>query len=410
MMIMKKVIYMLTVTLSGILLSCTQFSDAIDTEVVGNISSKITINAIMPEGVPAPETYQVKFNNYSEGYELVATADASGVVNVEDIIPGIYTITVSGEVSYDGFTYNCNGSLTNEQILRDNLSYTIDVQASKSGNIIFKELYYCGSKTPSGGSYFRDQYYELYNNSNEVQYLDGLCIGNLNPLTATANLPVWPDEYKDDHVFFITIWQIPGTPGVDMNYPLQPGESVLIAQMADNHQREDLNPACPVNLLSAEFETYVNSTAIIKDNPAINMYCAFWPSMTPQWLVTVFGGAYAIFFPEGEINPNTYVSPVGATSKNKEVKIDRIIDAVELVNDESKMKLKRVPAVLDAGASTVGATYCGKSVSRKIKETLPDGRIIYMDTNNSSEDFQVNDTPVPRRDGAKIPSWNTWAN
>lgn len=407
---MKKVIYTLTATLSGILLSCTQFSDAIDTEVVGNISSKITINAIMPEGVPAPETYQVKFNNYSEGYELVVTADASGVVNVEDIIPGIYTITVSGEVSYDGFTYNCNGSLTNEQILRDNLSYTIDVQASKSGNIIFKELYYCGSKTPSGGSYFRDQYYELYNNSNEVQYLDGLCIGNLNPNTATANLPVWPDEYKDDYVFFITIWQIPGTPGVDMNYPLQPGESVLIAQMADNHQREDLNPACPVNLLSAEFETYVNSTTIIKDNPAINMYCAFWPSMTPQWLVTVFGGAYAIFFPEEEINPNTYVSPVGVTSKNKEVKIDRIIDAVELVNDESKMKLKRVPAVLDAGASTVGATYCGKSVSRKIKETLPDGRIIYMDTNNSSEDFQVNDTPVPRRDGAKIPSWNTWAN
>ena len=86
------------------------------------------------------------------------------------------------------------------------------------------------------------------------------------------------------------------------------------------------------------------------------------------------------------------------------------MDAVELMLNESKITQKRMPAVLDAGATWVGGTYLGKSVSRKIKETKADGRIVYQDTNNSLEDFQVNDKPVVRRNGAGIPSWNTWAN
>ena len=284
----------------------------------------------------------------------------------------------------------------------------------QKSSLILKELYYCGSKTPSGGSYFRDQYYELYNNSSSVQYLDGLCIGNINPVVATANLPSYPGENPDDYLYFLTVWQIPGIPqsleGSTHNYPIQPGESVIIAQMADNHQRAELNPACPVNLLSAEFEAYLKSTAIIKDNPAINMHLAFWPRPTYQWLVAVFGGAYAIFYPDHEIDPNEYTSPINSTQKLCKISIDCVVDAVELVNDESKMKLKRMPAVLDAGATTVSATYCGKSVARKIKSTLEDGRIIYQDTNNSTEDFEVMDKPVPRRNGAKIPAWNTWAN
>lgn len=405
---MKNIVkyYIIAVLTLG-MVSCQQFKNLDGVGKLTIFSVGIQVNAIVEEGMPSPQSYTVKFNNYSEGYETTKETDATGFVKTDDIIPGIYSVTVSAEISHNGFSYNFNGNLVNVSILKNEEQFTVDVTASRSGNIVLKEIYYCGSKTVSGGTYFRDQFYEIYNNSNSVQYLDGLCIGSMLPLTATANLPVWPDEYKDDHVFFGTIWQVPGS---GQEYPLQPGESAIIAQMADNHQREALNPACPVNLITAEFETYVNSTVLIKDNPAVNMEIAFWPRPTPQWLVTVFGGAYAIFYPEEEINPNTYVSPIGQTTMAKQVKISQIVDAVELVNDQTKMQLKRVPALLDAGATTVEATYCGKSVSRKIRETLEDGRIIYMDTNNSSEDFQVNDTPVIRRNGAKIPAWNVWAN
>ena len=393
--------------------SCAQFDEIAESERVANVSAKVVVNTTLGEGVPAPETYTVKFNNYTEGFELVETTDASGIVNTESLIPGIYSITVSAEVAHNGSVYNFNGNLVNVNILNNGQSLTVDVNASKSGALVLKEIFYCGSKTPSGGSYFRDQFYEVYNNSDMVQYVDGMCIGNMLPALATANLPVWPDEFASSHVFFATIWQLPGTPG-EKNYPLQPGESIIIAQMADNHQREALNPGSPVNLIGAEFEAYLQSTSLIKDNPAINMNLAFLPSPSKQWLVTVFGGAYAIFFPEAPIDRNTYITPVGQTTKAKEIPIDWIVDAVELVNDETKIKLKRVPAVLDAGATTVGGTYVNKSVCRKVKETVqnPDGssRVKYYDTNNTSEDFYVTEIPMIHRDGAKSPSWNTWQN
>ena len=72
------------------------------------------------------------------------------------------------------------------------------------------------------------------------------------------------------------------------------------------------------------------------------------------------------------------------------------------------MTSKRIPLELDAGATTVEATYTGKSVARKIQSLRPDGTIIYQDTNNSTEDFEIMDKAQIRRYGPKIPSWNTW--
>ena len=45
---------------------------------------------------------------------------------------------------------------------------------------------------------------------------------------------------------------------------------------------------------------------------------------------------------------------------------------------------------------------------RKVAETLPDGRIVLQDTNNTTDDFTVNDTPQIRRYGVKRPAWSTW--
>jgi len=383
--------------------SCDQFEEANSAREVQPLVTVVKANLNIGNA-PAPTSFNVKLVNYAENYTVTATMDASGRISVENIIPGIYTITISTEMSKGGFTYNYSGNAVNIDLVENNKEVNIEVGASKSGALVMKELFYCGSKTPTGGSYFRDQFYEIYNNSEEVQNVKGLCIAILNPLTATANLPVWPGEDAAKFVYASTIWQIP----VDKDYPLNPGESVIIAQMADDHTKANLNPSSPVNLLSAEFETLVKTTSLISDNPAINMYMAFWPSPTPQWLTTVFGGAFVIYFPSSPIDPNNYVSPVGSTSKNYKISIDEVVDAVELVGNANQVQLKRVPAVLDAGATTVGGTYISKSVARKIKTTLPDGRNIYYDTNNSSDDFEVMDLPEIRRNGAKAPSWNTW--
>ncbi|OFY44457.1 MAG: hypothetical protein A2X18_02170 [Bacteroidetes bacterium GWF2_40_14] len=402
---MKNIIKIFAGVLGTILLftSCEQFQEANSAKEVQSLNTIVKVNLNIGTA-PAPEALNVKLINYTERYEVNTTVSANGTVNVGNIIPGIYTITVSTEMNHNGFTYNYSGNAVNIDLVTNNKQIEIEVGASKSGALVMKELYYCGSRTPTGGSYFRDQFYEIYNNSEVVQNVKGLCIAQLNPLTATANMPVWPGDDASKFVYAITIWQVP----LNKDYLLNPGESIIIAQMADDHKKSNLNPTSPVNLLSAEFETLVATTSLILDNPAINMYMAFWPAPTAQWLSTVFGSAFIIYFPTETINPNNFVSPVGLTSKNYKISIDQIVDAVELVGNANQVQLKRVPAVLDAGAATVGGTYLSSSVARKIKTTLSDGRIIYYDTNNSSNDFEVMNPPVIRRYDAKAPSWNTW--
>lgn len=387
-------------------LSCEQFQSVSGTDKVIPLSATIKVNLNL-DTAPVPDQLQVKLVNFSERYELVATMSPNEPITVNNIIPGIYTITVSAEKSEDGFTYNYNGNVVNVGIVNDRESITVDVGAAKAGALLFKEVYYCGSRTPTGGSYFRDQFYEIYNNSEWEQNIRGLAIAIINPLTATANLPVWPGEDADRYVYALQIWQIPD----DTDYPLQPGESVIIAQMADDHTKANLNPTAPVNLLSAEFETLVKTTSLIQDNPAINMTMSFWPSPTAQWLTTVFGGAFVLYVPSGPIDPNSateVVSPVGSSSKNYRIAIESVVDALENIGNPNQMELKRMPGVLDAGAATVNGTYVAKSVARKVKETLPEGRVILQDTNNSTEDFEVMDPPQIRRYNAQAPSWNNW--
>ncbi|WP_294080326.1 DUF4876 domain-containing protein [Proteiniphilum sp. UBA5384] len=401
-----KYIYAIFLLFLFITVSCEQFRDVSNIKEVESLSAKINISFDL-QGAPMPDEVKVRLTNFTERYELGVAVSPEGDIKVDNIIPGIYTVTVSAEKNEDGFTYNYNGNAVNVNIVTNDKQIDVKVGASRAGALVFKEVFYCGSKTPSGGSYFRDQFYEIYNNSEIEQNVRGLAIGYLNPNTATANLPVWPGPDADKYVYASNIWQIPDT----ADFPLNPGESIIIAQMADDHKKSNLNPSSPVNLLSAEFEGLVKTTALIQDNPAINMSMAFWPSPLPQWLTTVFGGAFVIFYPPGPIDPNSpteTVSPEGSTAKSYRIPIEVVIDALENVGNPNQMQLKRVPAMLDAGAATVNGTYLSKSVARKVKETLPDGRVILQDTNNSTDDFEVMDPPVIRRYDVKVPSWNTW--
>ena len=150
----------------------------------------------------------------------------------------------------------------------------------------------------------------------------------------------------------------------------------------------------------------VNQT-VNPDNPeSVNMTLKIdFNVFGTQWLSSVFGCAYVIFFPDREFDNTTWVQPDGYSTQAKEFPIDCIVDAVELVNNATKINQKRMPTILDAGATFTGGTYTGKSVSRKIRESK-NGRNFYMDTNNSSDDFVVNEVAEVRRDGAGIPSWS----
>ena len=411
---MKKINIYLLALVALMATSCTKaFDNLSDATEVAPITLKFNLNVEAEDLVGYDLT--LKLTNYDENLEYVIPATTT---NIEaKVIPGIYTAVISGK----GFSSNTevseylmNGSLVNEPLTTNGKTYNMTVKAGIKGNIIFKELYFCG--VPS--YYFRDQCYELYNNSNSVVYLDGLHLANLAPSTATTSLPTWEDGLEN-FVYAERVWKFPGD-GDD--YPLQPGESIIVAQHAKNHQ--EANAASPVDLSGAEFEFYMGSTTY-SDMPAVNMDHVFYQGKAdigtvPQWLVSVFGGAYVIFkVPEGEtwdpVNTDWAVQ-LGTTSTTRYAKIpvEYVWDAVELGNNESMVNAKRVPGLLDAGMSWVGNIYCGLSVARHIEEgkTLDNGSYIYVDTNNSTDDFERGLTPEQRmrRNGAKIPSWNTWYN
>ena len=420
---MKKIFMFIAAALT--FAACEQFNNIKDVQPIGNISFGVDISLLKDDEIPTPASYRVKMNNYAENIEIIKEVAAGDVIKIDDVIPGIYTVSISGASTVGDFRYVFNGNLSNEVIIKDGTQFNLEMAAAKSGNIIFKEIYYSGSKNSQKGStYFRDQYYELYNNSNQVQYLDGLCIGNLIPVNATSNKYTWDRPDADKYVYFESIWQIPFDRENPDNklYPLQPGESVILAQMAVDHTGEKFNPDSPVDLSGAEFEFYLKTTANTFDSDALNMVAAFWKksASTAQWMPTINGPAVAIFYPDEQMaalmyDPNyeqlyssTWV--IGnKTSNGKDVPIDCIIDAVELMLNETKITQKRMPAILDAGAAWTGGTYNAKSVGRKVMDVV-NGRAVYQDTNNSLEDFQIYDNPVPRRDGAITPLWNTWAN
>ena len=95
------------------------------------------------------------------------------------------------------------------------------------------------------------------------------------------------------------------------------------------------------------------------------------------------------------------------------IPIRYVLDAVEAIDNESKMNAKRLPGVLDAGITWVGATYNGLGVCRKLsldEQGNPlqreNGAYIYQDTNNSTDDFERGILPVLRRNKAGMPAWN----
>lgn len=354
----------------------------------------------------------VKITNHTGfGNGVSFTQEVSRVgdnIILTGLAPGVYTFNVSGKLneyeSQEIFDTNSELLLKANKTDIHVYDYTegtpieLELEVSSLSSLIFKEIFYAGTKyeavSGTQTNYFYEQFYEIYNNSDEVVYLDSLCISNVYP---TSGVPAEFDPSLSDYLFGMSVWMIPGT-GNDV--PLQPGKSIVIALSARNHKEVSQSL---LDLSSADYETYVEkldgSTPL--DYPAPNLEPVFWTqsSSVKQWLTSVMGSGMAIYKLNYPFDPNDTAKPLNATNNTIYVKIPKsaIIDAVDCLKDDTKYKEKRFPASLDAGYATVLATYNGKSISRKVLQTTSDGRVIFQDTNNSSEDFEIQDTPQIRR-------------
>lgn len=401
-MVMKR-IFLYIIATGFLLAGCAE------REKVESVTASIVIDesGLDPE-VVRPVSYEVTLtNNLSNLSSTVNSSD--GRASVPGLVPGLYSVNVKAQTKNGAFVYMLSGSTRSASFISDGDSYEIPVQSAKISSLLFKEIYINGSP----GWYFRDQFYEIYNNGPETVYLDGICFAE----TVYANWDYsvvyqWDIPDAGKYVFVEIVWQIPGS-GTD--YPLAPGESASIAQWATNHTAESLGGASSIDNSGCEFEAIEKERTlwngiVINDGPAINMQRVINAAGydIPQWLISVYNSDIIMFKPSKPLENANFISTLNGSEAAREVLIDDIYDAVQWKGNISDGDKLHLPAALDAGFNIAGGGYHNLSFARKVSGEMEDGSPTFQDTNNSTNDFEVFDKPVHRRYNTKKPSWNTW--
>jgi hypothetical protein len=389
---MKSTLIISMVVLLSLLNSCIEpVPDYHAYEVHLTVSSDDAIPDAFMEGA------KVVLTNLTKNYSFTAYTSDSGDVSFKNIEPGFYGATVVHSFSDAGIAYHLNGYTMLDVF--ESLDDSIEVVTSKTNAWVIKQYYYSACLTPAGKQYSDDQFIELHNNSDLVQYVDGISIIEHESYSLEENY--W--NFLEDTIVARMIMTIPGN-GTD--YPVQPGESIVIARDGINHQDSVLgNPLCPVNLENAEFEFYVHREtggdidAPIAENMIENLFTFRGSDVVFH---TRGGSAIAIALIPGtqeekqEFIDNNQVLKITSSDRYYgKVPNEYILDAVEVTWDEAHAIYKRFPLELDAGYTYVAAgARSGLCVRRKV-EKVEDGRYIYQDTNNSTEDFMKDVVPKP---------------
>lgn len=396
-----KATILLFLTLSAVLWGCKKR----DNDLVQTTTVQVNVKYPQNYSQQAAAQTEVKLTSKSNGTSLTRVTNASGQATFTDVVPGSYDVAISKTLNatealtLTGFSQSITlNALKNDVAISTSASNQIDLQlaGSAAGSLLIKEVYYTGSKTPSGGTYFSDQFVEIYNNSTDVIYLDGLCIADLFGNSGLINPSSLPTAFNTDanNAYASNVWRIPGT---GKQHPLNPGSSIVIAQDGVNHKEATLNPNSPVDLSKADWETYNerpdNRDADAPDVP--NLEKLYFTGGF-DWLLTVFGPGLVIFRTD-DFSKLEKVPVPGSTSTTTYVKIPNnlVIDAFEALKDANSNSFKRVPVALDAGFVYASDTYTAESFRRKVSTTI-NGRRVLQDTNNSGNDFQKLGTPTPK--------------
>lgn len=318
---------------------------------------------------------------------------------------GTYSISVNGKV-IDEATAFVQGTATAE--LFEDKSVEVKLSKYNQSPLVFKTIYNVGTVM----GYVLDCYVEIVNNSDEVQYLDGLMLAD--PLANQKAKNAWQEEYPD---FYHEGGALNGIliafPGNGTDYPLQPGQSVTIADQAMNHklaygddESKKADYAAAPDLSKADFEKFYDNGDV--DNTAVpNMVTVLRRSAGAQkmWAFGVAGRAYMLIkLPQGMTpqqfvaNESNYTTYPGTTASTLYLKIPNkyILDAVD-VYSSSVDPSEHYPffaAKDDATGIAGGESYSSQPVRRKISKN-ENGRAYYQDTNSSSADFYVSKTNVP---------------
>lgn len=379
--------------------SCLDNNDEVE---IVNYSLKVN----MPSDLQSVDAsgLSVTFKNTLTGSVQTVSTNSEGIVAFTGL-PGVYNMEVTGQKTYSFI--NSNGETIQRTVslagIRENValsavtaSLSIDalIQIDNKGWVI-KEIYFSGCKTPSGGNYYKDQFVELYNNTDSILYADGISIAQSANNTQSQETNIYASEFGHS-TYVNTVYTIPGN---GKEVPVQPGKSILIAPQPINHNATNTNS---LDLSVADYQWYDNHATLSIDVPEVPNLIKNYSYSATIWILHVSGYNSFIVFRGPQdmtsfVTSNTDIRNGNNGKPTTAIRIpnEYILDAVEL-GSKTDFKSKAMSSSLDISYTYCSVSYSGKSIRRKVERVEEDGRVVYKDTNNSALDFIPDATPMPK--------------
>ena len=310
-------------------------------------------------------------------------------------VQGQYNFVVTGKVKDEAAAYVQGTAGAN---LFQNATVNVALSKVVRSSLIFKAIYTTGGKQ----GYMKDGYFEIVNNSDEVQYLDGLILSA--PAGKQQNKNAWQANGFED-LYACGQGQVLAFPGSGHDYPLQPGQSVLIANDGANHKHlAGAGNHCP-DLSKADWEVYLSYVNGEIDYPAKNLDVIFVNNKYMKAFgLGFFGRAYVLArLPQG-MTPEAFAADhsnirkepgnAAATMEYLVIPSKYVLDAVDIWDAQTTNHYPTFLAKDDAEGVLASKAWEGKCVRRKVTKVV-NGRAYYQDTNNSANDFLNNQELKP---------------
>ncbi|MDD2961081.1 MAG: DUF4876 domain-containing protein [Muribaculaceae bacterium] len=402
---MKKILYLLPILTLLFVASCSDKDDE-------PAKYTATINLVLPTEVTSGDITElsVTATNTATGAETVVSVAKGSSTASFSLLQGIYNFTATGTTA----NYNLNGVSTSVEVYADK-TVSLNLIAGVGSTLIFKEVYFTGVKS----YYFLDAFYEIYNNTSEVQYLDGIIMGVIDAGYAVGTYVAQPSQWMNaDGTLLRNAYPMTSHvqyfPGSGKDYPVKPYSSVVIAANPIDHAMRTLNEgdeASPVSLQYADWQLYTDNAfpadTKIEGVPAMEFA---WKTWGREMMPATDGQAIIIARLANNEKVADYVAKAtsiekhpSASSTHLMIPADAILDAIDIVPYVSADRFKHIAVKDDAGMAWISgkdgnsnAAYSGKSLRRKVVSITAEGKAIFKDTNNSTNDFiQGGGTPTP---------------
>ena len=425
---MKKMFYFMFCMMA--VLTFSSCSDD-DEEEEGYKLYPIQVQLQYPEasGVSTDDGVEVILKNSVNGTEFKKETDDAGIAQFE-VPEGLYEVSASDKRIEGAKVMLFNGLSSNVSVNATTVSITLPLEFSMGGSVVIKEFYFGGCpKDDASGGFYNDKYVILYNNSSETLELDDFAFAMVNPFNSTGS----NKDYENGNLFYTDLKQVPA--GVAVWYfqddvELAAGQQLVVSiNGAINHTATYTNS---VDLSNADYCMYDPENFTHKltypapsQNIAASHYLkAYKYGLGTAWPLSQISPAFFIFDPE-DVDLKAFVEDASTTNNyggnakmgRKMVPEAWIVDGIEIFKEGAKDNKKRLTPGVDAGyvSFTNGKGYTVyRNVDKAATEALesnkgklvtgysadPSGidaeasikngaRIIYMDTNNSTNDFHI---------------------